>query len=200
MARVEQELNALRAAASRRDWNECRALTEALLQRLSAAEVLQLARLQVEGRLTAFERQQPGIAWPRVRLEALKSEVSASQAVPGTSRELEEAREAEFAGPGANSFIKALQALWDAAAEESLQRRAALATEAIAEAIMAGMVEHWGARHIDQWNRWYTEALSDAGPSEPDLLLRMMNDSEVAALDIQGWQDLADALAARLQG
>jgi hypothetical protein len=192
--------DALRKAAERRAWNECREATERLLCRLAPAEAFRFAVAQVAKRIPGFERYPPGASWPRERLGNI---LEAAETGPSSDwpSELPEAVE-EYPGPGANNFVLALSALWDAVgASGDPQRRTALLVEAIAGAIMAGMIEHWGARHPDAWRSWLQAAAkvrsgreSNGEETQLRVLRSMMDDPEVAKIDTAAWLDVADEL------
>lgn len=192
MSSATETLKALRDAARRRDWNACRAAAEAALSRLPAPQILGLAHQEVQRRLPLFERHHPNVNWPRDWLGMLAA---------GSPRALDEASPevwGETPGPGGGNFRKAVLALSQAAAAEDGAQRAARAVEAIAEAVMAEMMETGGSAHREVWDRWYRDALADAEPSEPGALLTLMNDPRVAAIELAAWNRLADELSAAL--
>ncbi|XXF77817.1 hypothetical protein P2318_32920 [Myxococcaceae bacterium GXIMD 01537] len=191
---LNAKLRALRHAADRGDWNACSEATEALLPHLPMARALELTRAQVERRLPAFERHQPGVTWPRAFLEALRAPEDSGDEERGWPP-----GEDEFPGPGANTFIRALDALRRARrpTTHEAQRVTAL-VEAIQSAILAEKTEAWGARHPDRWAFWYENALSDEPGVEQartQVLLDMARDPESVRLKRAGWRDVADRLA-----
>jgi hypothetical protein len=195
------ELHALRHAATHGDWNRCLEAAEALLRRLPPEQALELVRRQVECRLPGFERHQPGVSWPRELLTTLRV------ASPSGESERDWPWESsEFPGPGANSFLRALENLYQARhlpADEP--RRITALGEALSTAIMAEATEAWGAQHPDRWAFWYENALADAPTLDTErtkVLSDMARAPETVRLKREGWHAVADQLAEalRIQG
>src|SRR5690242_13673015 len=104
----DAELQALRLAARKRDWNGCLEVTEKLLLRLPASRAVSLVREVVEHRLPAFERHQPGVHWPREFLESIRG------AEPLDDGRVWPEEESDHPRPGANNFTRAVEKLWRA--------------------------------------------------------------------------------------
>ena len=186
-------LDELAGAASARDWNRCRELTAALLARLPAEEVLEIAREQVAARLQWFERHHPSEDRPRALLASLRASTGAGH------RPLDCSDWGEYEGPGGNNYVGAIDALLETACSGADQpRRVAMAVEAIASAIMAEKVARWGGRHPELWQLWYREGLSGEPRTKPDLLVSMGKDPEAAAADTAGWLAVENELRRRL--
>jgi len=194
-ASVEAELLALRSAADKGDLNGCCDATESLLQRLPAPQALELVRQHVERRLPAVERHQPGETWQRDFLEHLRLTDPIGEATPMWPWESD-----EFSGPGANNFIRGVDALLRArrlTADEP--RRIATLVEAISTVIVAEQSEAWGSRHPDQWAYWYESAgTGEADPKRYDILLARTQDPESVRIMREAWLDVADRLAEAL--
>jgi hypothetical protein len=190
----EQVTHALQSAAERSGWNECRDATEALLCRMPTSRAVLLSRDFVARRLSSFERQQPGVAWPRELLEAIEAESSSRRGKTWPEED-------EYPGPGGNSFKKALESLWSASLRmEDARQCTAELVDAISRAIIAEYVEHWGSRHPKEWALWYELALS--GKSDPrmtDIQLAMVRDPDVKKLVRAAWFEVADRLEAELR-
>jgi hypothetical protein len=192
---LEQDVQALRLAAEQGDWNACRNATEKLLVRLPTIHAVRFVRDFVLCRLPVFERQHPGVSWPRGLLELVGEEepIGRDKTWPG---------EDEFSGPGANSFAKAVESLWNAwlRTEDARQCIPELVS-AISRAIMAERVEYWGARHSQKWALWYQLALNgDSDPRITEILTAMASDPDVKRLQRKAWQEVADKLAGTLHG
>jgi hypothetical protein len=189
-----QEVQALQLLAERGDWNACRAATEALLLRLPASHAVRLTRDFLERRLPAFERQQPGVLWPR-ELLAL-----AEGTGPSASNRVWPFED-EFPGPGANGFTKALECLWLANQRMTdVKRCVAELVDAISDAILAETSEHWGSRHPEEWAIWYRLASSfESSPRTADIQLAKMRDPDVKRLKRAAWLELAGSLEAALR-
>jgi hypothetical protein len=191
---LEREIQDLRSAAERGVWNSCRDAAEALLLRLAAAHAVRLTHDFVARRLPVFERQQPGLSWPRELLAVLAGERSSNE-----GRKWPE--EDEFPGPGANSFKKAVESLWRASLSMSdTKQRTVELVDAISGAIMSERVEHWGSRHPKEWALWYQLAVAgDGDPRTTDILLAMKNDPDVQRLQRAAWLEVTDTLEAVLR-
>lgn len=190
---LEPDVQALRVAAERGDPNACRAATEALLRRLRTDDAVRLTRDFVSRRLPAFERQQPGVHWPRELLETVTREDSFSEERSWPDD--------EFPGPGGNSFAKAVESLWSASLRmENVQQCIAELVNALSWAIMAEKVEHWGSRHPREWALWYELVWrDDDDPRKTDIMMAMAADPDVKRLARAGWLEVADRLEAELR-
>jgi hypothetical protein len=187
---AERELQALRLAAERRDRNGCWEATQKLLRRLPVHLALPLVRDFVCRRVPAFERHQPGVRWPRAFIEAVSETGLADEGRPWPEAE------SDFPGPGANSFIRAVEALREACRFiEDEQRRSQLLAKAMERALNAERLEHWGARHPEIWARWYQ--LASTGLEDPRLVeiqLTIMKDSEAMRVEREAWSEAAQRL------
>jgi hypothetical protein len=190
----DPEVQAMRLAAERGDWNSWGDATTALLLHLPSSHSVRLARDFVARRLPAFERQQPGVHWPRELLEAVTEE-----GVPHSDSRW--SFEDEFSGPGGASFKKAMESLWIASLRRQDARQcAAELVHALSEAIMAEMVEHWGSRHPDEWNLWHQLVWSEEDNRRMfELQLAMMKDPDVKRLERTGCLEVADLLEMALR-
>ncbi len=196
--KMSEGLAALRRAASSRDWNTCVELTGELLRHLDPWDAISLAIQQLALFLPSFERYHEGATWPRMRLDTLVSlvqqrDMSNQPQLPGIP-ELSQ----DYDTPGANNFVTALENLWEAfGTTRGSERWLELLKLAIAGAIMARLVEHWGRSHPSEWERQYQhwrnmetgveEVISDA------ILLgkSFWADPHVGGLDTALWLTLA---------
>lgn len=190
----EPDVQALRVAAERGDPNSCRAATEALLRRLPTHDAVRLTRDFVAHRLPAFERQQPGVHWPRELLETVTREDSVRE---GRSWPAD-----EFPGPGGNSFAKAVESLWIASLRrENAPQCIAELVNALSWAVMTEKVEHWGSQHPEQWALWYRLAMEGNGDLRMGhIMMEMAHDPDVKKLQRAAWLEAADLLEAALRG
>ncbi len=190
-----QEVHALRVASERRDWNSCRDAVEALLLRLPTSHAVRLTRDFVARRLSVFERQQPGVHWPREFIE------SVGEGGPlGIERAWPE-EEDDFPSPGANSFTSAVESLWKANRLMENPRQCVLElVNALSGVIIAEEDEHWGSRHPEEWALWYQLALSgESDPRKSSIRIAIATDPEVKWLERAAWLGLADQLEAALR-
>lgn len=192
---VEAELLALRRSADDGALNGCREALEKLLRRLPPAQALELARQQVERRLPLFERQQPGVLWPRDFLESLR--VADPSGEGGRVWPWEHD---EFPGPGANTFTSGIDGLWQARRlQPDDPRRLEFLVDAITAAIMVDKLSAWGARHPERWAYWYESALTgEADPERGEILLACSLDPESVRIKREAWHEVADRLAEAL--
>ncbi len=192
---VEAELQALRRAADANALNACRDALEKLLRRLAPAQALELARQQVERRLPLFERQQPGVLWPRDFLESLR--VADPSGEGGRQWPWEHD---EFPGPGANTFTSGIDDLWQARRlQPDDPRRLELLVDAIAAAIMVDKLDAWGARNPERWAYWYESAMTgEADPERGEILLACSLDPESIRIKREAWHEVADRLTEAL--
>lgn len=189
----EGALRALRRAADERDWNGCRDATGKLLSRLVPPAAFELTLRQVERRLPAFERHQSGVTWPRDLMESLRV------ARPSDETEARWPAEDDFPGPGANNLTSALEALWQARQLPAGEpRRGETLVDAISGAILAEMIEAWGARHPEQWARWYQLSYEDFDPELGRIQDTLMRAPETARIERAAWLEVADRLAEAL--
>ena len=182
----------MRLAAERADWNSCADATKPLLLQLPPLQAVRLTRDFVASRLPAFERQQPGVHWPRNLLKAVTEEAP-------DSNEGAWQFEDEFTGPGGNNFAKAVESLWIASLLEDEQQRAAELMNALSEAIMTERVEHWGSRYPKEWSLWYQLVWSEEDDRlKTEIQISMLRNPEVMRLGRAGWLEVADRLEAAL--
>jgi hypothetical protein len=175
----------LRLAAERGDWSGCRDATEALLRRLPTGDAVRLTRDFVARRLPVFERQQPGVSWPRELLEAVGDKDAASRRWP---------EEDEFPAPGGNSFTKAVESLWSASLRmEDAQGCVGELMSALGRAILAESTEDWGARHPEEWALWYRLAMEgNADPRKGRIMGALVRDPDVKRLERAAWMEAVD--------
>jgi hypothetical protein len=186
----EQELAALRLAAEHQDRNACWDATRKLLHRLPARIALQFSQDFVARRLHCFERHQPGVSWPREFIESI------SETRPAASSKTWPEAEDDFAGPGANSFTSAVEALWKASRfAEDEQQRSELLADAIVGAINAERLEYWGSQHPDMWALWYQ--LVSTGLEDPRIVniqITIKKDPEAMRVEKEAWTEAAHHL------
>lgn len=179
-------LAALRSAASQRNWNGCLVAAEVVFSYLSVPQILRLAYNEVQRRLPLFERHHPYVQWPRIWLESILVSGYQSLSLDETSPEVIQ----ETQGPGGANFTKAVIAIFLTVKSVDSLQCATYALEAIAEAIMAEMMEIGGTEQPEVWNQWYQDALTGREPSHPDALLMLMNNPKVAAAELAAWNRL----------
>ena len=191
---LEQGLQTLRLVAERGDWNSSRDATEALLLHLPTSHAVRLTRDFVARRLTAFERHEPGVRWPRDLLEVVTEEGSASSERSWSFGD-------NFPGPGSANFGNAVESLWIAnLRREDARQCVAELVDALSGAIMAEGTEHWGARHPKEWALWYQLAWSgDNDRRKTEIVIAMARDPDAKRLERAGWLEVADQLEAALR-
>jgi hypothetical protein len=177
----ESQIEALRAAAATRDWNEWGAALDRALMEVEPAAMVAVAEEVLRRGLATFERNAPGATWPRRALDGETTVLSP-----------------EYASPGGNSFAAGVQDWLDARAavsEPDTCRR--LVVSAIGEAVMAELCALWGAKNPDEWRRWYEWLYAEEGDmSGWDAMRGWQLDPEVQAAELALWNDVADRLAA----
>ncbi|QRK12028.1 hypothetical protein JQX13_19475 [Archangium violaceum] len=179
---------ALRHAGEVVDSNACQDATKSLLLRIPAHQALELTQRQVASRWSLFERHQPGVTWPLEFIE--------DSARIGMKDGLVWPDDDDFTGPGANNFIRAVKHLWDASRilDDDEERVTAL-VDSIANVIMAERLETWGARHLEQWSRWYQVRMEGKRRVESQRLQReMVLGTESVDVGRRAWLELADVL------
>lgn len=192
---AEGALQELRRAADTRDWNACSAALGKLLVRLSPEAAWEVAREQLERRLPAFERHQPGVTWPR---DFLATRWVANP--PSANLKRWPWPDDEFPGPGANSFINGVDELWQALhLPVGEPRRLELLNGAIQAAIMAETSEAWGARNPERWAYGYKCASTGEGDLQGyEVLYEKARDPETRRMEREAWHEVADRLAEAL--
>lgn len=181
--RTEQALR-LVAAAERRDWDGCRAAVQALIGDWPASVALSFGVAVVVGRLAGFERHEAVVA-PRAWLQR----VARDPLAPSTPA-LEDLWERASSGPGSANFLQALDALVAALGAPDAADRARHLTDAIAEAVMAGLVEAWGSAHPERWTAW-SQVVQEDGLAASQIQLEMVNDPAFAAQERRDWVEIA---------
>ncbi|HEX5750852.1 MAG TPA: hypothetical protein VFZ09_31800 [Archangium sp.] len=183
---TDVDVAALRRAGEVVDSKACQDALRRLLLRMPAPRAWELARQQVASRWTLFERHQPGVEWPLRFIEAAKN--------PGVREQLEWPDDDDFAGPGANNFIRAVEYLWGASRIlNDDEKRVTALVDAIANAIMSERLEDWGARHPSQWRRWYQDMMEGGWRVENQRMQReMVLGPEGMKVGRAAWLALAD--------
>ena len=149
----DADIAALRNAGEVGDSNACQDATRRLLLRIPAPRALELTQQQVAARWPLVERHQSGVMWP-LRFVEDATAIGRRDAWVWPADD-------DFAGPGANNFIRAVDHLWESSRIlNDDEKRVTALVDSIANAIMAERLENWGARHLEQWSRWYQEMMS----------------------------------------
>jgi hypothetical protein len=187
---TEEELQALRRAAERGDGNGCWDTARQLLRQMPTRWAMRLVRDFLARRLPVFERHQPGVLWPREFIESVTQD-----GMVADDRTWPEA-ESDFPGPGANSFISAVEALWKAShLRKDEHQRSELLANAMDHAVGAEQLESWGSRHPDEWALWYQ--LASTGLEDPrivDIQITIMKDPEAVRVEREAWMEAAQHL------
>ncbi|MFE8604960.1 hypothetical protein [Archangium violaceum] len=185
---TDVDVAALRRAGEVVDSNACQDAIMRLMLRMPAQRALELAQQQVASRWTLFERHQPGVEWPLRFIEAAKK--------PDMQEQLVWPDDDDFAGPGANNFIRAVEYLWSASRIlNDDEKRVTALVDAIANAIMSERLENWGARHPSQWRRWYQDMMEGWRRVENQRMQRdMVLGPEGMKVGRAAWLALADEL------
>lgn len=129
----------LHKAALEGDWNRCRAALGASLSALSPEQQLTLAEASIADALPGFFRHHPNDTWVRAALD-----------------EQTRTPAPEYAGPGGNNVVHAVEALQQCRAASGDAARRAHAEEVVASSIMARLVECWGRHFPERWQQWIT--------------------------------------------
>lgn len=188
----EEDVRSLRSAAEAGDWFGCSGAAVKLLLRLTEQRALELSRQQVAARLPVFERQSPGVLWPRELLQGMDG-----ASVQGRC-EWPEGNVFACTGPGAYYFIVALEELWKASrgsrdTDDDIKFVAILACS-IRNAIFSEMMEAWGSRYPGKWSRWYQLAWEEDNREQQELKREMLSGPESSRIGCRAWLEVAEVL------
>lgn len=171
---TDMGLHSLRDAIARDDREACEVALRAALGDMSPEAALELASSRVRAGLGTFLRFHPADRW-------------AEEALDGRTL----VRPGEYAGPGGNSYAKAVEALLDA--RESVENPAVArqrCADALIHAIAARAWAEYGRKFPDAWNAWYADAPNYEDPDAPPptgALASSLHDADVLRVEREEW-------------
>lgn len=191
------KLTILKAAAKERDWNAAQEALAGLFQNMKVDDIIQLGLLHLSLYLPTFEKYHPKSTWAHRALAAIRSS--------DLDHSLEKTlRKVSYTSPGSNNFVEGVECLWRAVKiKDDPPQKISLAVDAIANALMASLIEYWYSQHIEDWRRW-SNAKTDPETGEyldqdaPLIPYRFWNDPKVAEYDTSAWLSLANEIEKKI--
>ena len=186
---AQETLEQLRQAAEARDPEQCQFLLKSLFIGMEFYLALAVAIERAQAFLPTFEHYYPDGAFARqILMQMVNTGTAPSRLPPEALR--------DFEYPGAANFMKALADLAHALQQGPLPPRIGYLVSATVNAIMADLAEHYYGQHIDHWT-FVRENPEDAKARE--IAYRFWTDADVALIDTDHWQQVADSIETQLQ-
>lgn len=193
MNALNAELDALRAAAARRDWGALQELLTRILFSLDYFGGLEVAVTRAHEHLPIFEAAHPQALWARKLLVGLVAYGVAPLELPSEAMQ-------PHNSPGAANFIAAVFDLLRSAERKTpLDNRIRFLSNALVKVILADLAAHWYSAHPDEWARQQAHG-DEIDPASglsvrQAVYARFWLDDETARRDTAAWLKLADVLA-----
>lgn len=187
MSNYADDLAALRAAAHQREWTTLQDTLKRLLTRLEPLAALAVAAEPVTTHLPRFEAYYPEARWVRELLLTVVSYASAPRDLPLHAL-------TQFPSPGCGNFVSAVFDLARAVQPgTSLFERYSFATNAVANALLAALMDRYFGSRPDEWALLADDAARQA------VYGRFWLDADVAAADTTAWLALAGRVETALR-
>jgi hypothetical protein len=179
----------IRAAAHQREWNTLQDTLKRLLAQFDSLIALEIAAERVVGFLPRFEAYYPEAGWVRELLLTVVSYASAPNELPDHAV-------TQFPSPGCGNFVGAVLDLARAVQTGvSPFERYSFITNAIANAVLAELMDMYYSQHPDEWE--YLNSNPDVSIRQ-ELYGRFWLDADVAARDTAIWLDIADQITTKM--
>lgn len=174
----------LRAAAEKRDPEQCQFLLKTLFMEMEFYLALAVAIERAQSFLETFEHYYPDAGFARPVLTQMVNTGTAPARLPPEALH-------DFKAPGAANYMKALSDLAHALQAGPLPPRIGYLVSATVNAIMAELVEHYYGRRMNQWTlvREDPEA-----PGAREIAYAFWTDEEIALLDTDHWLQVAESI------
>lgn len=184
MTDLAPDLAKLRAAAQRRDADECQFLLKRLFQQLEFVVALGIAAEQAYAYAPTFERYHPQEIWARRMLVQIVMTASAPE-----ESIIQQAFQ-HFTTPGTANYLKALHDLYQATQKKhNSEARVGFLASSVVNSMTAALVEQYFGARPDDWELFRT------APNEHQrLALAFWTDAQIVAQDSALWLGVADAL------
>lgn len=186
------DLTTLRIAAQQREWNTAQDTLKRLLTHFEPLPALEFAATRIIDHLPRFEAYYPEAGWVRQLVMTVVSYASAPDELPAHAI-------TQFPSPGCGNFVSAVLDLARAVqAKYTVFERYSFMTNAVANVILADLMNFYYSAHPDEWTH-LTEHANDVDTAT-GLTIRQLSyiefwgNAEVAERDIAAWLTLADTI------
>lgn len=192
----QPDVETLRTAARQREWNTLQDTLKRLLALLEPLAGVEIAATRIHSHLPRFEHYYPEAGWVRELLLTVVSYASAPDELPGHAVN-------QFPQPGCGNFVNAvLDLARTVQAGVSPFERYSFITNAVANAVLAELMDFYYSQHPDEWSK-LTEAGDAINPEtgllvRQELYMKFWTDEEVARRDSAAWFEIADVVAGKL--
>ena len=196
MTEFQPDVEALRTAAYQREWNTLQDTLKRLLALLEPLIGLEIAAVRIQNHLPRFEHYYPEARWVRELALTVVSYASASDELPDHAVN-------QFPSPGCGNFVSAVLDLARVVQTGvSPFERYSFITNAIANTVLAELMDFYYSRHMDEWQR-LTEHAEEINPEtgltvQQEQTMMFWSDTAVAQRDTAIWLEIADAVALKL--
>ena len=192
----QQDLAALRQAATQREWGEAQDILTRLLMSLEFFVGLEIALKRAYEHLPAFEEHDPDAGWARSLLVWLASYGAAPANLPVEASN-------PYPSPGAANFVRALIDLARCVERQTpLENRVRFLADVLSNVMLADLAAFWYGQHMDMWDlqQAHGDELDEATGTtiRQSIYAQFWLDEAVAQRDTAAWLDIADALEKKL--
>jgi hypothetical protein len=196
MTDFQPDIAALRVAAQQREWNTLQDTLKRLLTLLEPMAGLEIAAVRIHQHLPRFEHYYPEAGWVRELVLGVVSYAVAPKDLPNHAVN-------QFPSPGCGNYVSAVLDLARTVQPGvSPFERYSFITNAIANTILAELMDTYYSTRPDLWQRLTTQA-DEIDPetgltARQAITMQFWSDAEVAAQDTAAWLEIAEACAAKL--
>ncbi len=192
MTDSQADLETLRAAAHQREWNTLQDTLKRLLARLEPLVALEIAAAQMVHHLPRFEAYYPEAGWVRQLLLTVVSYASAPEQLPSHAVN-------QFPSPGCGNYVSGVLDLARAVQTGvSSFERYSFITNALANTLLAVLMDQYYSQHEEEWERLNTQAEAinpvTGLTTRQELYMRFWTDAAVAERDTALWLAVATSV------
>lgn len=190
------DLTTLRIAAQQREWNTAQDTLKRLLTHFEPLIALEIAATRAINHLPRFEYYYPEATWVRQLMMTVVSYASAPNELPVQAV-------TQFPSPGCGNFVSAVLDLARAVqAKHTVFERYSFITNAIANVILADLMDFYYSQHLSAWTH-LTEHADEIDPATGLTIRQLSNiefwgDTEVAQRDTAAWLNVVDTIEMKL--
>lgn len=196
MTDYQPDIEALRLAAQQREWNNLQDTLKRLLALLEPLAGTEIAAIRIHDHLPRFEYYYPEAGWVRQLVLTVVSYASAPGDLPVHAVN-------QFPSPGCGNFVSAVLDLARTVQPGvSPFERYSYITSAIANTLLAELMDFYYSEHEDEWAR-LNEGADEVNPAtsltiRQETYMKFWTDGRVAERDTAAWLAIADAVAGKV--
>ncbi len=196
MTDFQPDIVALQLAAEQREWNTLQDTLKRVLTLLEPVAALEIAAVRIHEHLPRFEHYYPEAGWVRELVLGVVSYAIAPKELPDHAVN-------QFPSPGCGNYVSAVLDLARTVQPGvSPFERYSFLTNAIANTILAELMDTYYSARFDLWERLNTQA-DEHDPVtgltvRQAITMRFWSDPAVATQDTAAWLEIAKAVRVKL--